>query len=686
MLNIIKYKGTYRNLIDNFDNDFFIPCYKQSNEYMRASGFFSLDSLLLCFNGLFEFAQKNGKMRLICSPKLDEEDVKKILNGSKMAKDLAIEKLLYEIESYDNPDGIENLKLDIICNLIASGFIEIRIAFMDDGIFHEKFGIFKDESGNMVYFNGSPNSTYSGSKINSESLDTKLSWAGAQTDIEESVAYFEDLWNGKFPKVKILEFKDACQNKLFEKFKQSETFDEASKKLVDKLCIKPKTIKKLYDYQEKAIEEFVKNDCKHFYEMATGTGKTFTAIKTIETCFKKSGKVFAIVLVPQTDLQTQWIAEIQEQLNCKVFGLGGTFDNSDDEYVRSLIEYKNDGGLIVVVAVYDTFFGKYFDKFGNVENLFIVADEAHNLTPGQCDKLPEAATMRLGLSATLERWYEEDVKKIKDYFLKEGEKPFFYGIKDAISRGFLSHYRYYPIFVELEDDEFAQYQAKTASLAKEESKDFPDQEKIRRLCNERSLILKKSGAKIGKLQEMVASQEFNFNNAVVYCGAGEDEEESIIDKCTKILNETDLYTTSQFTSKTPDRDEVLAKFELGYYSTLIAIRCFDEGVDVPKLDKIYVMASDGSTRQTVQRRGRVLRICKETNKQMAYIYDMIVLPPDYVKNGVGVKSIIHNELLRMNEYLSECDNKDENKAKLLEILERYEFTEDLLNVESEPTD
>ena len=66
--------------------------------------------------------------------------------------------------------------------------------------------------------------------------------------------------------------------------------------------------KTLYPYQEKAVEEFVINRYCHFFEMATGTGKTFTAVKAVERMSEKmNGKsLYVIVVVPQIDLQMQW--------------------------------------------------------------------------------------------------------------------------------------------------------------------------------------------------------------------------------------------------------------------------------------------------------------------------------------------------------------------------------------------
>jgi len=181
---------------------------------------------------------------------------------------------------------------------------------------------------------------------------------------------------------------------------------------------------------------------------------------------------------------------------------------------------------------------------------------------------------------------------------------------------------------------------------------------------------------------MANSPEYEFRNSVVYCGQGKEDDDPIIDYVTKSLYEAGL-NVSTFTSKTANRPKVLYEFSNGYYDTLVAMKCFDEGVDVPKLDKIYIMASDTSLRQTVQRRGRVLRVCKETNKQYAYIFDMFTLPPQEISIGVGVHSLLANEVNRATEYARVSENKDEIMSVINGLKKSYSITDDDLNNEKE---
>ena len=213
-----------------------------------------------------------------------------------------------------------------------------------------------------------------------------------------------------------------------------------------------------------------------------------------------------------------------------------------------------------------------------------------------------------------------------------------------------------------------------------------DNSKIKDILMKRSSIVKKSSNKIIKLREMVLGETdrtYDFHNSVVYCGQGKDyeTESSIINSVTEILAKDGGYTVSQFTSNTPDRSAVLREFEDENYDTIAAIKCFDEGVDVPKLDKIYIMASDALNRQTIQRRGRVLRTCKETGKKMAYIFDFVSLPPIEETGSVGSKNLVVNEMKRAREYARLADNEKDISTELNDVIAIYGATEEDFNNE-----
>ena len=574
-------------------------------------------------------------------------------------------------------------ELDVICNMIAEEKLSIKVAYQPLGIFHEKFGIFVDENNNKVYFNGSLNETTSAFLFNQESITVNCSWKNEEVGefIANEMAYFNNLWDGKEDSVVIIDFPEAAQNQLLTCYKKSKSLDDA----IDAYIKTRSGLKKkeLYPYQEKAINEFCENGYKHFYEMATGTGKTFTSVKTIKRLQRDcEDKIFIVICVPQIDLQVQWENALREEGYDKIYLFGGIGSSFEKTIAEATISYYTDDTDVLCIAVYDTFFSRMYKEIQRIKPLFTIVDEAHNLTRSNLSILEDLdPRFKLGLSATIQRFGEGESEAIAKFFTP-GD-TFYYGIEDAIDNDFLSKYEYHPIYVRLNEDENDKFQYKSKLLAQELNKKEPDIETIDKLRRERSLILKQASGKMEKLRELT-EQGYSFINSVVYCGQGKDDEgNNLIDSVTKILYEKGLVV-SQFTSKTQNRKRVLYEFEQGYFDTLAAIKCFDEGVDVPKLDKIYIMASDSALRQTVQRRGRVLRKCKESGKTKAYIYDMVVLPA--LEAGTyGCEGLIKIELARAKEYNRLALNKDTNEIKFSEIENKYHITiTETQDYESEP--
>lgn len=676
MLTKIKYKPIYRTHKDSIDRDFYVPCFCESIRLDRAAGYFSLHSLTLSIDGIIRFIQKKGQINLICSPDLSQSDAELIDACVSLDKEHITRSLLESITNCELSDE-ELFQLDIVCNMLSEDQLKIKIAYQPLGIFHEKFGIFVDEAGNKVYFNGSLNETKRAFIYNQESIRVNCTWDSDFTAnyIEGEEAYFNELWNNQDDSVVVIDFPVAVEKELLNYYKRSETLEVAIDNYIKNHTTKGK--KNLYSYQEQAINEFCNNGFHHFYEMATGTGKTFTSIKTIRRLEKESNeKFFVVICVPQIDLQTQWENALREEGFDKIYLLGGNGKSFDQTIAEAKIDFYSEDKNVICVSVYDTFFSKVYTKIQRISPLFLIVDEAHNLTTGNLSTLIELnPKYKLGLSATIQRFSESESEAIAKFFTP-GD-TFYYGIEDAIENDFLSKYEYHPIYVHLNEEENERFLIKSKLLAQELNKKEPDLEAIDKLRRERSLILKQASNKMEKLRDLL-EDDYNFVNSVVYCGQGKDGEgESIIDSVTRILHEKGLVV-SQFTSRTEDRKKVLYEFEHGFFDTLAAIKCFDEGVDVPKLDKIYIMASDSALRQTVQRRGRVLRKCKESGKTIAYIYDMVVLPA--VEAGTyGAEGLLKIELSRAREYNRLALNKETNEMRFKEIEEKYHITINEIN-------
>ncbi len=672
MLKDIDYKTTYRTYLSDPVADFYVPSFANSNRFDRGVGYFTLSSIvdmLYLDSGLITFLKNKGKIRIITSPNFKEEDSKIIQQGSEKA--LKISNKIIEDEIEKALDAPTQKAMDLIANLIALNILEIKIAVpKNGGLYHEKIGFFFDSNNDVVYFIGSNNQTTSANTVNVESLFVVKSWEDSKT-IEEEYWFFDNLWNNQLDGIIVYSFPDALKSKIIKTFKINNSLEKSIKDYEKKTDNNEIIVEqKLRDYQEKAIKQFL-NQKKHLFEMATGTGKTFTAVMAIKKIIENK-KSLVIIIVPFTALIEQWRSEISK-LNVKIL----TFSSlSNSNFYEASADYQMSNDSLIMISTYDTYFSNTNDMsnfFRNQKDLIFVADEVHNITPNYYKKLPKKAEYKLGLSATPERYNINETKDIYNYFLQQGSSSFKYGIEEAIKAGYLAHYNYFIFKAYLTEEESKTYKDLSKNLGLLLNQNPRDFEKIKKIVSLRSLILKKAENKLDILRDIINENKISFTNSVVYCGQGTNNEETIIDSVTKIIGEK--YEVQQYVSKKTGtyRKEILDKFYANKLDALIAIRCLDEGVDIPKLSKIIITSSDGAIRQTVQRRGRVLRKCKETGKDSADIYDFVILP--FPGNSIADgKSIVISELKRLKEYNSLADNKEIND-KLINMLEnKYNIT------------
>lgn len=269
--------------------------------------------------------------------------------------------------------------------------------------------------------------------------------------------------------------------------------------------------------------------------------------------------------------------------------------------------------------------------------------------------LLEEYNYRLGLSATPRRYFDEEGSELLLHYF--GETVFRYDLKKAIEDGHLTPYNYYPIIVNLSDEEYQEYIDLTRSIIRQSNaSDETESRLLEILTMKRSLITKKAVNKISSFQELISKLNnlSTVYNLLVYC---QDSEQLV--KAQKILN-THRIINHKLTDKesTQDRNTILKGFANKEYQAIVAMNCLDEGIDVPSTESAIILASSGNPRQYIQRRGRVLR--KSDGKEIAHIYDFIVLPPPIHLDQSLEKydrMIIKKELVRVWEFLDGANNK-----------------------------
>jgi DNA phosphorothioation system restriction enzyme len=440
----------------------------------------------------------------------------------------------------------------------------------------------------------------------------------------------------------------------------------------------------LRDYQELAIENWFNNDGRGSLKMATGSGKTITALSILTHLYLKAGLKAAIVLCPYKHLVDQWATEaIKFHFNPLIIHTSRTIW-LEDLNRKLLIAQNNENQVLLVLITNSSFAEEIFQrKLPHFpKNTVLVADEAHNL--GAKDlrtKLPDSIRWRLALSATPERWFDDEgTTAIFDYFGKVLEPEF--TLEDALKSGALSPYRYYPLLVELTENEQDEYLSLSAKIAKIFSINGFDKDNkaLTSLLIKRARLMASAENKLLQLKTLMVDKTTS-KHWLFYCGDGrvEDptsqEEMRQIESVCRILGRDLKMKIASFTAETPQetRKEISMKLDSGELQGLVAIRCLDEGVDIPSTDKAIILASSTNPRQFIQRRGRVLRKPSKDSKKIAEVYDMITIPPSDSVVSEAERAMLRKELTRFSEFAKLALNHGEARKVILDLQKKYDL-------------
>ena len=675
----------YRNLKCDVINDFYVPILSNAVMYKRAVGFFNSAALYEMAIGLRHLVEKQGKMELIVSPRLTEEDIQSINLGYKTREEV-IERAL--LRDFDEPKSkTEFRKLNLLSNLIAEGVLDIKVAFKINansaGIFHEKIGIVIDSEGNKVAFTGSMNETYSGLLQNYESIDVFCSWRDEDYDrvnIKENA--FDNLWDNLDTAMEVIPFPKVAVERLnLYKVEKTEPLcveiqnEDDSQDVFFKI---PDNVD-LYDYQREAIESWKNNNYCGIFDMATGAGKTFTALGALSALSKNLNNHIAVVIVaPYQHLVEQWVEDII-QFNVKPIVAYSYPGQKWRKQFSDAVTAYNVGAIdnFCVIATNATFslndFQSILQKFK--KNFAFVVDEAHNFGAVKLSSLlPKKARYRLALSATIERFRDEEgTNKLRKYF---GKTCISFSLKEAIQKGFLTSYYYHPVVVYLNADEYEQYQEITKTIIRNGGASQENIDKnpyIEMLLIKRARIISGCKEKVPKLVEVMEPYRTD-NYILVYCGATkydndssdlkDDDEVRQIEEVNKRLYYELGMKVHKFTSEEnkEERDEIKRMFASGTELQVItAIKCLDEGVNIPSIKKAFILASSTNPKEYIQRRGRVLRRAK--GKEYAEIFDFITLPRPLEEVQFCSEeelscdlSLVRKEFLRMIDFAETARN------------------------------
>ena len=673
-------------------NEFYIPALAQTRCYKRMAGYFSSTALAVAAKGVESLILNGGKMRLLTSPNFSKEDLEIIEKyGTLEFGEIVVDALNNAIDS----DFIENEYTEALGWMLANGTLEMRIVVVmkdskicRDNIFHNKIGIMSDGT-NTLAFSGSINETSNGWIGNIENFDVYCDWDDKReaARVHRKIEYFERYWElGETESSKTVEIPEAVKNNWICNVPE----DRSELKIIKK---RQKSIK-LRDYQKTAIQSWMDNDCRGIFNMATGTGKTITAIYALKQLLdSEPGKKHTIVVaVPfQHLIKDPWISTLKSEI---------FINEKDAEFIEAFGDSKiwrpvADGAIsdqslgvirnVVFVTTYDTMSSESFTK--KIEKSkgrkILIADEVHNSGSDTYRLgLLDVYDCRLGLSATPARYLDEEgTEYISEYF---GCEIYEFSLERAINEinpdtgeTYLTPYYYRPIFVSLNKQEIADYKELSSKMAKFAAIEdlTPNQRKQYLMIQiNRSRIVKNAKSKVDRLQEIIPTlkEEGFLKHCLIYCSDGKDPDDNdrTISKVISILNENKVKSR-RFTSeeKVDERHKILREFADADISTLVAIKCLDEGVDVPSTRNAIIMASTGNPREYIQRRGRILR--RSPGKKHAIILDFVVGPNDCTIDAGVEKQVLANELRRFYEFSIHSINKEENLALFNTLAEKY---------------
>ena len=691
----MEIKGIYNSEQVNVYHQFFNKLLPESKMYQRFGGFFSSKNFAHCARGLQDFIKNNrGKMELSIIPIFTEEEIAAIHEG------ILPEKIITQNwigELTDIQEQFEKNHTKALAWMLARGDLEIKIIMPkhDDGtilskdelenheIFTKHVGVLwnKDDDGQTISFHGTVDL---GSQNEKEKYDLNVFKSWIEREEPTVNKDFEDLTRFFVPnqpfsyediQIEILKLPEGLEQYFGEIAPSSEQdLPELSK---------PMTNDDLFPYQKKAVSEWQKNDNRGIFEMATGTGKTFTGIGCLKTIHEKQKQLFAVIAVPYDNLLDQWQDELAVwKINSKILKSGWT------KILRDEVDTFNDSKenrFTVFLTSHDKFAdGKFAKEIERMTKpVMLIADEAHHLGTTSAQKgLTENYTYRLALSATIERYYDADgTDALKKYF---HGTVYEYTLEKAIKEKKLCEYNYYPFFVELTPDEEEKWKKHTNRIIYlMHSKNPAERAKVKEAFINRSRIIKNAAGKIPAFHEILEVIGEPIKHTLIFDTEKQNPRVNWI--CKSAPDHLSTFKKAILAREIvhdnpPDprgRMKILNEFADEKWDAIFSNKVLDEGVDVPQAKIGIVLSSSGNPTQFIQRRGRVLRLYSGvygdgTKKTHADIYDVLVKPqfdpnadPDILKTEI---QIIKNQYSRI-KYMSELAlNKTHCIAKIKEFL------------------
>lgn len=670
-----------------------VPAMATSTSIRCMVGYFDSRSFRAVAPGLAAFINRpNGRLRLLASPVITEADQQAIRDAVADPEEI-ITRVAREIftEARMSEEVLVRHHYDCLAYLLARGRLELRLVLMrTQGIFHPKVWVFADGV-DTVALHGSSNATTPGLLYNFETVRLELPWRSS--DAMQSVAEFEELfervWSRQDRDTLVVDLPDAVRLDLLrdgetrpmptlEEFLAAWQTPYSSLDSDDAPCqqrVEPARLLIPFDlewergpfaHQGAAVHAWEEAGGRGIVAMATGAGKTITALICAARQLQSHVPLLVIISAPYRPLVQQWQDEV------RVFGvepLELSQLSGDDrarrvaQAVRELRYGLADVHVAVVTTDFlvDSRFRQVFDGIPDSIRTMLIGDEVHNLgAAGFVKNPPQRFDLRLGLSATPERQYDSAGTAQLFAFFGSGDGPVYeFDLRQAIHAGCLVPYTYHLHPVDLTEDEADEYERFTAELQRAGFRDsYEDSadDRIRRLLVKRRAVIENAASKIAELRRVLVTADLRrLRHTLVYTSDKNPAQLKIVNRL--LRDELDVLFHQLTAAETSDKSRtgtILDRFAAGDIQVLTCKRVLDEGVNIPQVTTAYLLASSTVQRQWIQRRGRILRQCPAIGKSIARLHDFIVVPPD--PSTPAGRSILRSERMRARAFAEAADN------------------------------
>ena len=594
----IAYRQDYRSGYDDIVEQFFRPSLREARTYWRAVGYFSSTALEAFGAPLGDFIRNGGRIRLVTSVELSPDDLKALSNG--VAKEELCAQRLEEIIESEFADGVGD-GVSRLVRLLEMERLEIKIATpkTGSGIYHEKIGLFIDET-DFVSFTGSSNESRNAFEHNRECIDVYTSWDSPDR-AKRKRSHFEDLWNGDDIGVDIYTFPEAARKKLLRVWKERESTRK-----------RQQNVSRKWRHQDEARQVFLKAE-RGVLNMATGTGKTRTALSILKELFEQDQIDTGIVCTDGTDLLNQWFGELLTTR--KEIGRNIRVFRHYSAYKESQAFDLNPRNAILLCSREPVAAALRRLTVAQGHRTLLVHDEVHGLgSPGNRARLAglsDHIRYRLGLSATPDREYDTEGNQFIEQHI--GPLLMTFGLKEAIERGILAPFDYYPLSFHLTDEDRERLKSVYSRKAAREAAGEPMSDT--EMWIEIARVYKTSTAKLPVFATFIAQHQDLLKRCIVFVETMEYGE--------AVLDIIHKYRPDFHTYFSGEDAETLKRFAYGELECLITCHRLSEGIDIRSLSTVILFSSERARLETIQRIGRCLRSDPDDPDKKANIVDFI---------------------------------------------------------------